>query len=210
MFTQKQLIKDEKKKDRKRKRVENNSSVRGRKFIIPNIKEIPENCKHLMKGNDVSYVVPGDGCCGPNCAAAFLFQDEIFGPKLRRRMNLFFSKHWYRRYQYISQFSEDHPFKRKLTDGEINYTDPEKLIKYLTHSSEADYMWSDGEDFHVISDMFQITIKVITTKGPNDQSPSVNWINPDMNLKDFAELSVKMNDMVLLHENDTHFNLILT
>jgi hypothetical protein len=100
---QKQKIKDDKKKEKKRKRVEDNSSVGGRKFRIPNIKEIPENCKHLVKENDVLYAVPGDGCCGPNCAAAFLFQDEIFGPKLRRRMNMFFSKHWYKRYQYISQ-----------------------------------------------------------------------------------------------------------
>ena len=107
-----------------------------------------------------TYVVPGDGCCGPNCAAAFLFQDEIFGPKLRRRMKMFFSKHWYKRYQYISQCSKDHPFKKKLKDGDINYTDPEELIKYLTHSSEADYMWSDGEDFHVISDMLFSLVQV--------------------------------------------------
>ena len=63
---------------------------------ISNIKSIPDNCKHLFQDGDVLYVVPGDGCCGPNCAAAFLFRDEVFGPQLRVLMNKFMAKHWYR------------------------------------------------------------------------------------------------------------------
>ena len=55
---QKQKIKYVKKKEKKRKRVEDNSSARGLKFRIPNIKEIPENCKHLVKENYVLYI-----CC---------------------------------------------------------------------------------------------------------------------------------------------------
>ena len=61
------------------------------RFFVPNIREIPVNCKHLVKKDDVLYVVPGDGACGPNCRAAFLFEDEVFGPKLRKRMNHFFA-----------------------------------------------------------------------------------------------------------------------
>ena len=60
---------------------------------ISNISQVPLNCIHLVKEDDVLYVVPGDGCCGPNCAAAFLFQDEVFGPKLIIRMNSFQSEH---------------------------------------------------------------------------------------------------------------------
>ena len=72
-------------------------------------------------------------------------------------------------------------------------------------------MWSDSEDLAVIADMFQIRIKVITTKGSNDKTPTENWIYPDLKLKQFAELKdVQMNDMVLLHENDVHFNLIIS
>ena len=59
--------------------------------------------------------------------------------------------------------------------------------------------------------MFQINIKVITTKGPQDENPTVNWIYAEESLKEFAELkNVDMNDMVLLHENDIHFNLIIS
>ena len=81
----------------------------------------------------ILYIVPGDGACAPNCAA-FLFHDEIFGPQLRRRMNLFFANHWHSRYQFISQCSPGHPYVRKLGDGEISFTDPNKFILFLKRS----------------------------------------------------------------------------
>ena len=31
------------------------------KIKIPNIKSIPDNCKHLLREGDILYVVPGDG-----------------------------------------------------------------------------------------------------------------------------------------------------
>ena len=57
---------------------------------IDNIKDVPENCKKLVNENDVVYVVPGDGRCAQNSAAALLFHDEKFGPGLKRKINLFF------------------------------------------------------------------------------------------------------------------------
>ena len=56
----------------------------------------------------------------------------------------------------------------------MEYTDHEELIKYLKTSDDAAYMWSDSEDLSIIADMFQIKIKVITVKGPNDKKPTVN------------------------------------
>ena len=57
--------------------------------------------------------------------------------------------------------------------------------------------------------MYQMKIKVVTTSGPADKNPTVNWIHPDLDLKKFAELKdVKIDDLVLLHEKDTHFNLV--
>ena len=59
--------------------------------------------------------------------------------------------------------------------------------------------------------MFQIRIKVISTKGESDENPNVYWIYPDKEMKQFAELKkVELLDMVLLHENDNHFNLIVS
>ena len=177
---------------------------------IPNIKDIPKNCKHLVKADDVLYVVPGDGCCGPNSVAAYLFHDEVFGPELRRKMNLFMAKHWNIRYKNITQCSPGHPFVRRLGDKNISYTDPVELLDFLTDSKEAAFMWTDSEDLAVIADMYQIQIKVITTKGVDDKHPTINWIYPEEILKEFAELQdVDISEIVLLHENDSHFNLVI-
>ena len=62
-------------------------------YNVPNLKEVPAGCLHLVNKEDVIYEVPGDGACCPNCAAAFFFQDEVFGPKLRMSMYSFFVKH---------------------------------------------------------------------------------------------------------------------
>ena len=71
-------------------------------------------------------------------------------------------------------------------------------------------MWSDCEDLVVIADMYQMCIKIITTKGTYDDNPTINWIYPDKDLEKEAELSnVEIKDMVLFHENDAHFNLVV-
>ena len=154
---------------------------------IPNIRDVPMNCRHLVKEDDVLYVVPGDGCCGPNCAAAFLFSDEIFGPKLRRKMNLFMAKHWNLRYKFITQCSPGNPFLRRLRGDYVSFTDSKKLLRYLKNSENASFMWSDSEDLAIIADMYQLQIKVITTKGKDDQNPTVNNITPELKMKQFAE-----------------------
>ena len=208
---QKQQKKDDKKKGKKKQNVLIDLAANAPNNRVPNVRSIPENCKHLFGKDDVLYAVPGDGLCGPNCAAALLFHDELFGPKLRKRMNSFFVKHWHRRYQYISQCSPGHPFKRKTREEDVEFTDPKELLDFLKFSSKAEYMWSDSEDLAIISDMYQIKIKIVTTKGLKDDKPATNWIHPDESLKVFAELkNVEMVNLVLLHENDNHFNLIIS
>ena len=179
---------------------------------IPNLKNIPPGCCHLVNDGDLVYVVPGDGACGPNSAAAFFFHDEVFGPKLRRRMNEFFVKHYKKRYQDICPCSVDTPFVRMTSSGPVEYTDPEELFKFLLSSDKkSDFMWSDSVDLVVIADMYQVNIKVITIKSSTDVNPTVNWFHPDKMMAKFAELNnVEQNDMVLLHEDDSHFNLIIS
>ena len=156
-------------------------------------------------------MVPGDGACGPNSAAAHLFEDEVFGPKLRKQMNMFFAKHFYKKYQYKTPCSTATPFRRKVGHKMVEFKDPEKLIEWLKTSNEAMYMWSDSEDLVVISDMYQMRIKIVTTKGKNDENPIVNWIYPDKDLEEDAVLkNVEIKDMVLLHDDDVHFNLVVS
>ena len=209
---QRQWKKDLKMKKKKSiKRTQHKSPHSNHPSKIPNISPVPENCIHLVKEGDVVYVVPGDGCCGPNCAAAFLFQDEVFGPKLRRRMNVFQAEHWVKKYQYKTQCSPGHPFVRKTRGGKVSFTDPMELLKFLRYSKKSAYMWSDSEDLAIISDMYQLKIKVITVKDSMDKNPTINWICPDEDMKEFAELKdVELDEMVLLHQNDVHFNLIIS
>ena len=180
------------------------------KNLFNNLKEVPENCKSLVNEGDMIYVVPGDGACGANSAAAHLFQDEVYGPRLRKKINCFFAKHFYKKYQFKTACSPESPFRRQIKNEMIEFTDPEQLIEYLKTSDEAMYMWVDSEDLGVIADMFQIRIKIITTNGANDESPTVNWILPDEALAEDAEIKdVELEDMVLIHENDIHFNLVV-
>ena len=202
----KQKIKDEKKKARKKKEVKTDEFQ-----SLPNIKPVPKNIAHLCNTGDLVYRVPGNGACGPNSIAAHLFKDEVFGPKLKRMINEFKVKHWDQKYKFKTQCTVDSPFVRRVGNrGTVTFTDPKELFEYLQKADEADYMWTDCEDLIVVADMFQVKIKIITTKGENDKHPSENWIYPDEEMREFAELKdVEIDDIVLLHENDMHYNLII-
>ena len=115
-------------------------------YKIPNLKNIPHGCRHLVKEGDLVYEVPGDGACYPNSSAAFIFHhDEVFGPKLRKRINNFFVIHCKSKYQSICLCSEETPFIRMTSKGEVKYEDPEKLFEFpLSHDEKATYMWSVG------------------------------------------------------------------
>ena len=203
-----QKLKNEKKRTRKKNlTIKDTESVK----IVPNIKPVPNNIAHLVKEGDKVYCVPGDGACGPNSIAAHLFKDEVYGPKLKRQMNIFMVKHWERKYKNKTQCSQGHPFKRRLANfEEVSFTDSIKLLEFLEKSEDAAYMWTDSEDLIVVADMYQLKIQVISTTGENDKNPRVYWILPDEEMKQFAELKdVELDDMTLLHERDTHFNLIV-
>ena len=117
------------------------------------------------------------------------------------------AKHWNIRYKYITQCSSGHPSVTRLGDKTISYIDPQELLDFLTNSEKAAFIWTDSEDLAVISDKYQIQIKVITTKGVEDKHPTINWIHPEEKLKELKD--VDMEEMVLLHENDSHFNLVV-
>ena len=208
----KQSLKDSRKSNNKRNKKHNIDEKNVNNVEkVPNIKEIPTNCKKFVNDGDVMYVVPGNGACAPNSAAALLFGDELFGPKLRGRMNQHMAKHFHTRYKNITQCSPGHPFIRQLAGGEVSFTDPEKLIDFLTKSTDAELMWCDSEDLSIIADMYQIKIKVITSRGEKDENPTVSWIYPDETMVEFAELKeADLGEMVLFHENDCHFNLIIS
>ena len=96
--------------------------------------------------------------------------------------------------------------------GEVKYEDPEKLFEFLFIDDEkATYMWSDSADLVVVAYMYQVHIKVNTIKSGYDNNPTVTWIYADKNMEKFAELkNVSQDNMVLLHEDELHYNLIVS
>ena len=100
-------------------------------------------------------------------------------------MNRFFARHWEKRYKYLTQCSENPPFVRKIGGGgHVSFTDPLKLIRYLETSEEAMYLWTHSEDFAIISDMYQVKIKITGRKsrafqGLGEQRGIISiWFNP--------------------------------
>lgn len=72
-------------------------------------------------------------------------------------------------------------------------------------------MWSDSQDLHIMSNLYQMRIKVITSKGPQDSHPTVNWIGPAPELSAYKLLREgAVPDMKLLHYDELHYNLIIS
>ena len=142
-----------------------------------NVTELPENVKHLLDDGDLQLQVPPDGACGPNAGAAHLFKDPKYGPNFRIQMNNFIADRWHYYQDKIS-----FPYIRKIgvTGDFIRFDigEEEKFCQFL-RTKRAAFLWTDSEDLQVMANMYQMQIKVITTKGPEDSQPTVNMIGPD-------------------------------
>ena len=175
--------------------------------------EIPKMCKKYTNIGDMQYIVPGDGCCAPNCAATHLFQDVTRGRQLRREMNTYIADHsdYYKNKGYWC--SEDSPFEREcpsIKSGKVHFKNPEDLYAFLRFSEDGSVMWSDSEDLHVLANMYQFPIKVITYFTENTKEPTVNMIGLDPALAPYTKVQKGIiSSMTLLHSNNTHFNLVI-
>ena len=53
---------------------------------------------------------------------------------------------------------------RQLNGQLVEFTNSKDLQKFLMSSEDAAFIWSDSEDLAVISDMFQLRIKILHLK----------------------------------------------
>ena len=211
MEVQKQKQEEEKIERRKRKssiKQEKKKMKRKLNKFPPNVTEIPQNIKHLVNDGDLQLLVPPDGACAPNAGAAHLFKDTRYGPNFRMNMNNFIADRWHYYQDKIS-----FPYIRKIgVKGDVvkfELGEEKKFLQFL-RTQKAAFLWSDSEDLHVMSNLYQMRIKVITVKGPQDPHPQVNWIEPDPELNAFKLLPEgNVHDMTLLHYDDLHYNLVI-
>ena len=219
-------IDEEEKEYNKRKEEKNNTRIETKKrkksvkkktnsmsnsnpvTLPPNIQPVPGNIKHLVKSNDFMLCVRADGACGFNSTAGHILEDPKQGPKLRRVINLHTCDRW-QYYQEKYQF----PYKRQIgASGEcVVFKNQNELLEFLRNDERADFLWTDSQELLAIANLYQVTIKVITTKGLEDKTPITNIITPDPDLKQFALLpSGIVPDMTLIHFENNHFNLLVS
>ena len=189
-------------KKRQKKSKENVENI-----ILPEkFRKIPDNIINLVKPGDIILNANPNGACGPNAAAAHIFEDQNEGPELRKAMNDHITKYWSH-----YQTKIDFPYEREVGNaGDKVYFEAENgLLDFISNDERATYLWSDYEELHAISNLYQIKIKVISLASP-DSIPVVSMIGPEPELAPFANLPAGIvPDMVLLHSNNSHFDLVV-
>lgn len=174
-----------------------------------NIKELPHNIKHLVNEGDLELVVPSDGACAANSGAGHIFQDPSYGPTFRMLINNHIVEKW-EFYKHKISF----PYTRQVgVKGHyVNFESGEedKFLRFLETKAAA-FLWCDSEDLQVMANIYQMKIKVITTKGHFDKTPTVNWIGPDSELDNFKLLPEGVIPMMtLIHYDNSHYNLVIS
>ena len=214
-------IKRKREEDSERKRKKTSSKKKKKKKISsppnpsneqinipPNIRPVPENVKNLVKSDDVMLCVKPDGACGFNSTAGYILEDPDQGPKLRRVINRHLCDRWE---NYKDKYS--FPYSRQIgAQGDwVYFENSKEFLDYLKNDSKADFLWTDSQELHVVANLYQVDIKIITTKGPDDKNPTINMINPDPELEGYALLPKGIiHAMTLIHFENNHFNLVIS
>ena len=194
------------KRKRKRKKLSTLESIRN--TLPDGLKPIPENIKHFTSKDSLILSTKGDGACALNAASAHIFEDQSQGRRFRSILN----NHMERKFPFYSQ-KISFPYERQVgvAGKTVRFDNSEEYLQYL-RSNEAQLLWSDAEEPIAIANLYQMDIRVITTKGPEDHEPTMATIGPDKDLeiKEFAMLQPGVvPTMTLLHTSDSHFDLVI-
>ena len=171
-----------------------------------NLTEIPTVFKAFVNDGDMMMKVDGDGLCGINCGAAHIFGDPREGRKFRKVINRHIVDRWA---FYRNKISFDPPYERQVgVKGDfVVFTEPLQYLHFL-QTQEANLLWTDFEELKAMSNLYQMSITVLTLSGNNVVTKSV--IGPDPEMIDSAILPPgKVLDMVLIHTKDIHFDLVV-
>ena len=206
-------IEDKKRKNQKKieKKKTKTKQKKGEKerqndVLKPHLRALPPAVKKIVGEDYVLFPVDGDGACGPRSFAAWIYEDPTLGPHLARNMNRLFVEHWN---YWSDKFS--YPFIWNIGLGkEIKCENEKELLKFFLDSEEGAFMWRGHEDFAIIANAYQIKITIITVRGMQDKHPEIKVIEPNPEFEKYAEISSgKIPDMVILHEHNVHYSLII-
>ena len=201
-------LKRKKTSSKKKKKKKTSPPLNEPTNLPPNIRPVPENIKHLVESDDFMLCVKPDGACGFNSTAGHILEDPDQGPKLRRVINRHLCDRWE---NYKDKY--DFPYSRQVgAQGDwVHFENSKDFLEYLKNDSKADYLWTDSQELHVVANLYQVDIKIITTKGPEDKNPTINMINPNPELERYALLPRGIiHAMILIHFENNHFNLVIS
>ena len=104
-------------------------------------------------------------------------KDQTEGKNLRHIINVHIVDRW----SYYGDIVTL-PYKRQVgVKGEsVEYEEVEELHKFLKYDKRALSLWTDMEELHAISNLYQFNIKVITINNHNSTNPRINIIVPDV------------------------------
>ena len=81
----------------------------------------------------------------------------------------------------------------------------------MTFDKRASSLWTDSEELHAMSNLYQFKIKVITINNHNTTNMKTNTIVPDASLEPFAMLPTGIvPDMTHVHYEDLHYDMIVS
>ena len=160
--------------------------------------------KDLIGKDNTIVPTIGNGGCGMSAVSVAILGDCAFGRTLRKALN----KHTVNNFAMAKtkgySASSNSPFFRKVgagvTSKDVTFKDENALKSWLL-SEESELMWTNDLDLEMLSDILDININIITTKGRMDKKPdSVTVGNPKN-----KGVTIK-----IINYSNTHFDAIVS
>ena len=164
------------KKD-KSKAAESNEVHGGLHVKESNMKEINEKFNGIMqeagidrKDHCLYSAIPG-GACGSNTTALHCHRDQKLGSYVRRNINRYLVKFW-PFFQPYFQF----PLEVKVGFEKEPFNDEKGFLEFLQNDARSERMWMDHYGWQVVSNMYLISVHILTTGVSGMEEPKARYI----------------------------------
>ena len=179
---------------------------------LNNRKEIDRKYTEVMReaGLDINeyciWSAAPDGACGSTCTAIHCHKDKKLGRYVRRNINEYLSEFWPFFKSYF-QF----PLEVKVGLNNKKFENEVTFLEFLKNDSQSGLMWMDHFGLQIVSNMYQISVHILTTGVIGLKEPRARWthLEPDTRLSSFSTVHKGLPDMWLLHVDETHFDLLI-
>ena len=152
------------------------------------------------------FSVEGNGACGSTCTAVHCHRDKKLSQYVRRNVNEYLVEFWPFFKAYFT-----FPLNVKVGMEEKLFEDEKIFLKFLKSDENSGLIWMDHIGLQVVSNMYQISVHILTTGVIGTEEPQARWTHlvPDTRLSDFSTIVKGLPDMYLIHSDEIHFDLLI-